>query len=135
MDAHILVVDDDFFSRKLLRVLLQSAGYRNVSAAANAEEALRIVDEYLPQLLLLDLALPGTGGLELARKLRASSRTATLPIVAMSASAPYRARQEAIDAGCDRYFPKPFDARALLDVVGALLEHSNGPGDSLGDEL
>ncbi|MEO8597833.1 MAG: response regulator [Candidatus Solibacter sp.] len=108
----IIVVDDSVVSLKLSATILRSEGYR-VQLASNAEQALMMMRTTIPELLLLDLQLPGMSGLELARQLRQDARTRELLIVALTASAAAEAEQLAYDAGCDGFISKPVDTRSL----------------------
>jgi len=116
----ILIVDDHPTNLKLVSDLLECEGYE-VQKAADAGEAQWLLAQRLPDLLLLDLALPGMDGLSLARKLRSEERTRRLPIVALTAFAMAGDEQKAIDAGCDGYLTKPIDTRTLPAKVAGFL--------------
>ena len=110
--APILIVDDNASNTKLLAFLLTSKGYV-VRTAANAEEALAVLGEFLPKLILMDIQLPGMDGLTLTRQLKADPRTSAIPIIAATAYAMKGDEQRARDAGCDGYITKPIDTRRL----------------------
>jgi CheY-like chemotaxis protein len=112
----ILVVDDNPMNVRLLNVLLKNAGYV-VHSAYDALEALDSLATFTPELILVDLQLPGMDGLELVRRFRAHPVTRDLPIVAVTAYAMKGDDQKAFDAGCDGYVTKPIDTRAFLGVV------------------
>ena len=114
----ILVVDDAPVNLKLAAAVLRSEYYK-VHLASSAEEALVTLRTMLPDLLLLDLQLPGMNGLELAQLLRQDSRTRTMLIVALTASAMPGTEQLAYEAGCDGFIAKPIDTRNL----GTRLRH------------
>lgn len=116
LPSHILIVDDNPQNLKLARVLLLSAGYE-VSTAIDAEDALRFIAERVPDLILMDLQLPGMDGLELTRKLKADARSAGVIIIALTAYAMKGDREKAIAAGCDDYISKPIDTDALPKCV------------------
>jgi CheY-like chemotaxis protein len=110
--APILIVDDNASNTKLLAFLLTSKGY-TVRTAASAIEALAVLDEFLPRLILMDIQLPGMDGLALTRQLKADPRTRAIPIIAATAYAMKGDEQRALDAGCDGYITKPIDTRQL----------------------
>lgn len=110
--APILIVDDNPSNTKLLAFLLTSKGYV-VRTAASAPEALAVLDEFLPRLILMDIQLPGMDGLTLTRQLKADPRTSEITIIAATAYAMKGDEQRALDAGCDGYITKPIDTRQL----------------------
>lgn len=112
----ILIVDDNPANLKLARVLLASEGY-DVRTAADADEALSILDSVRPGLILMDLQLPGMDGFELTRRLKDDPATRSIRIVAMTAYAMKGDDDRAIHAGCDGYIAKPIDTRTLGAVV------------------
>jgi len=120
----VLVVDDHPANTKLVTFVLQARGYVVVSAAS-AEEALTELEREVPALILMDVQLPGTDGLELTRRLRTDDRFASLPIVAVTAYAMARDEQAAYAAGCNAFVSKPIDTRALGELVGRLLREAN----------
>ena len=121
---HVLVVDDNAINLKLMRVALEAEGYQ-VQAAVDAEEALRILKTSRPDLILLDIQLPGMDGLDLARMLKADEATRGVVILAVTAYAMKGDRDKALDAGCDGYIAKPIDVLALPRIIeDALSRHS-----------
>ena len=108
----ILVVDDSTVNLKLAAAVLRSDGYR-VVIAISAEQALMTLRTTLPDLLLVDLQLPGMSGLDLTRRLRQETRTRDLLVVALTASTDPGSEQRAYDAGCDGFIAKPIDTRTL----------------------
>lgn len=116
----ILVVDDHPTNLKLVSDLLAFEGYE-VLRAVDAEQALVLLATTLPDLILLDIALPGMDGLTLTRRLRADARTASLRIVALTAFAMVGDEAKAREAGCDGYISKPIDTRALPGHVNSFL--------------
>jgi CheY-like chemotaxis protein len=123
--ARILVVDDHATNRKLVTDLLQFEGYE-VFQAADAEEAEGMVPAVRPQLILMDIALPGRDGLELTRQLKGDPATAHIRIYALTAFAMKGDEGRARNAGCDGYITKPIDTRELPRMIARLLEPS-GP--------
>ena len=114
--ATILVVDDHPTNLKLCKVMLSVDGYE-VHTAADAEEALVMLDSVHPRLILMDLQLPGLDGLELTRRLKADPATRDIVVVALTAYAMQGDEQKALDAGCDGYIAKPIDTRLLAATV------------------
>ena len=112
----ILVVEDNETNQMLTLAVLQRDGYR-VMVAGSAEEARHRLKEGTPDLILMDVQLPGEDGLAFTRELRAKASTRSIPIVAMTAHAMEGDAQQAIDAGCTGYISKPIDTRALGEQV------------------
>src|SRR4029077_3187834 len=108
----ILVVDDSAVNLKLAAAVLRGDGYR-VLLASNAEQALMMLRTTLPDLVLVDIQLPGMSGLDLTRHLRQESRTRELLVVALTASVTQGCEQQAYEAGCDGFISKPIDTRTL----------------------
>jgi two-component system, cell cycle response regulator DivK len=108
----ILIIDDTPVNLKLTRILLTNEGY-TVRTAVDAEEALTILDTFHPDLMLVDIQLPGMDGLELARRIKADPRTSDIIVVALTAFAMKGDRERAMEEGCDGYITKPIDTRNL----------------------
>lgn len=121
MDASsILIVDDNPQNLKLARVLLASHGY-HVLTAVDAEQAMVVIAQTPPKLILMDVQLPGMDGFALTRKLKQDPATQHIVIVALTAYAMKGDAQRARDAGCDGYVAKPIDTRTLPGVVAGYL--------------
>jgi CheY-like chemotaxis protein len=120
MSARILIVDDHPANLKLASDVLQSEGF-GVETAQDAEQARSILEQRIPDLILMDIAMPGMDGLTLTRLLKAQSRYRHIPIVALTASAMRGDEEKALAAGCVGYITKPIDTRALGQQVRALL--------------
>lgn len=118
--ARILVVDDNPTNLKLVSDLLECEGYE-ILKASDAEEAQEVIAKHAPDLLLLDIALPGMDGLTLARKLKAAPETKDLVIVALTAFAMKGDEEKAREAGCDGYVSKPINTRTLPSLVAGYL--------------
>jgi two-component system, cell cycle response regulator DivK len=112
----ILIVDDSERNRKLARDVLGAAGLRTIEAASGAE-AIALAGEHLPDLVLLDLQLPDIDGIEVARELRETARTAHIRIVALSASPHLASGDHPLIAGFNGYLSKPIDINAFPDQV------------------
>jgi CheY-like chemotaxis protein len=114
--GHILMVDDHPGNLKLLSFILTKLGHE-VRVAADAAHALTVLESFRPELILMDLQLPGMDGLELTRQLKADPLHHGIVIVAVTASAMKGDEQKAMEAGCDGYISKPIDTRLLPDLV------------------
>jgi len=121
-DAHILVVDDNPANLKLASDLLEWEGYQ-ISKAVDAQQALDAIRQSIPDLILMDIGLPGMDGLTLTRKLKADDATKQIRIVAMTAFAMKGDERKTLDAGCDGYIAKPIDTRKLPDQVARCLRN------------
>ena len=120
MTYMILVVEDNERNLKLLRDVLEYAGY-DVRVARTAEDGITSAVSEPPDLVLMDLQLPGIDGMEALRQLRESSRTADIPVVAVTAQAMKQDRERALDAGFNGYVEKPISVRAFPDQVRGFL--------------
>ena len=116
----ILVVEDNERNLKLLRDVLEYAGY-DVRVARTGEDGVTLAVKEPPDLVLMDLQLPGIDGMEALRQLRASPRTADIPVVAVTAQAMRQDRERALDAGFNGYVEKPISVRAFPDQVRRFL--------------
>lgn len=117
----VLVVDDDRSLRALCRASLEEAGFR-VLEAADGEQALASVHDEQPDLILLDIMMPGISGWEVTSALLADRATDRIPIVFMSARTEVADRIRAFDLGAQDYVTKPFDPRGLADTVAKTLD-------------
>jgi CheY-like chemotaxis protein len=125
MSTRILIVDDNPVNLKLATDILEMEGYA-VEKAVDAEQAQEMLKSATPDLILMDIALPGMDGLTLTRKLKADERLKNVPVVAMTAFAMKGDEQKALAAGCDGYITKPIDTRKLPQQVAAyLLPHAD----------
>jgi len=118
--APVLIVDDNATNLKLARLILSGEGY-DVRTATDAEEALRVLEAFVPRLILMDIQLPGIDGLELTRRLKRDPRSSEIVIVALSAYAMKGDEEKALAAGCDGYITKPIEPDTLLEQVRAAL--------------
>ncbi len=133
--ATILIVDDELQNRKLLEALLRPEGYLTQSAA-NGEEALALIAERAPDLILLDVMMPGMDGFEVATRLKANPATASIPIIMVSAQDGRGARMIGLNSGAEEYLTKPVDRAELWLRVRNLLRLSGSTthGDTPGSE-
>lgn len=116
----ILIVDDSEDNLKLTQLLLECEGYP-VQTAGKAEEALELLENYTPALILMDIQLPGMDGLELTRRLRQRPNFDKIRIIALTAYAMDGDETDARKAGCDGYISKPIDTRAFPGQVRGFL--------------
>ena len=117
----ILVVEDNDKNRKLVRDVLTVKGYR-LAEAETGEDGVRLAREQGPDLVLMDIQLPGINGIEALRQLRADPATAAIPVVAVTASAMTQDRQKILAAGFDAYQSKPISVRPFLELVRDVLD-------------
>jgi two-component system, cell cycle response regulator DivK len=120
MPRRILVVEDNPLNLKLVRDVLEVAGY-DVIEAKSGEEGLRMAQENPPDLVLMDLQLPGIDGTETLRRLRNGTLGADVPVVAVTALAMAEDKERAASAGFDGYVEKPISVRALPGQIEAFL--------------
>jgi two-component system phosphate regulon response regulator PhoB len=120
MAATILVVEDEPAIQELISYSLRQAKH-TVSSTKNAEEAMKIINEALPDLVLLDWMLPGMSGADFARMLRRAARTKDIPIIMLTARADESDKVSGLESGADDYITKPFSPRELLARIKAVL--------------
>ena len=116
----VLIAEDDVANRALLARLLERAGYRSI-AVADGRDALRAAIEEDPDLVLLDIGLPGLNGLDVCRRLRADPRTVALPIILVTGQVTSRDVVAGLDAGADDFVRKPYDEAELMARVRSVL--------------
>jgi len=121
MEATILLVDDDPVAVRLVNLILDREGYETI-VASDGSQGLKMAQDEGPDLVLLDLMLPGMNGLDVLRRLRADSRTADLPVIVVSAQAQFTDKHAALDVGANAYVTKPFRRAELLPLIRSLLE-------------
>ncbi len=119
-DPTILIVEDDDLLRDAFKLLLEDAGYQ-VLEAGRASDAIRIVGERLPALVVLDLGLPDAPGLDVVRTMRRDPDLESTPVIALTGRVGERERRACMDAGCDRYMAKPVAPADLLRELPTLL--------------
>lgn len=120
MSATILVVEDEPAISELIAYNLRQAGHQPL-CADSAEQALRLVSNALPDLVLLDWMLPGASGIEVARRLRGDKRTRAIPIIMLTARSEEQDKLLGLDTGADDYITKPFSPRELNARIKAVL--------------
>ncbi len=112
----ILVIEDQELNRKVVRIVLQSRGY-TVVEATDAMEALASLEDEIPQLILMDIALPGQSGEDLTKRIKANLAWVDIPIIALTAAAMSGDKERILKAGCDDYLSKPIDIKILVERV------------------
>lgn len=125
MHKRILVVEDETSIREMVAFSLRKADME-VTQAADVHEALIAISDASPDLILLDWMLPGTTGLDLARRLRREERTAGMPIIMLTARGEEADRVNGLEAGVDDYVVKPFSTPELIARIKAVLRRSQG---------
>jgi len=121
MPQKILVVEDNDRNRRLMRILLKASGYE-VIEAATGKEAMDYLKTQKPDLILMDIQLPHTDGLELTREIKNVEATSDIPIIAVTAYAMKGDRERILEAGCDGYISKPINTREVPLVIANILE-------------
>jgi len=120
MTRRILVVEDQEDNRRIVRDLLTHHGYE-IQEATTGEAAIQAAAVWSPDLILMDIQLPGMNGYEVTRRVRALPECAAVPIIAVTSYALSGDERKAIDAGCTAYVTKPYSPRALLAKIEEIL--------------
>lgn len=126
MKACILIVDDNAVNLKLASEVLESEGYE-VDRAPDAEAAQHLLAQRTPDLILMDIALPGMDGLTLTTLIKRDPELRTIPVIAMTAFAMKGDQERALEAGCDGYIAKPIDIRSFTRTVAGYLQKRSTP--------
>ena len=124
MRPRVLVIEDNRLNLELVTDLLEDGGYI-VDQARTAEEGLHMAHEALPDVILMDLSLPGMDGLAATKALRADPATGHLPVIALTAHAMMGDEKAALIAGCDGYMAKPIDTRTFAASVAGFMALAN----------
>jgi two-component system cell cycle response regulator DivK len=117
----ILIVEDNDKNLKLVRDVLQVKGYNTIEAGS-AEDGIALAGEHKPDLILMDIQLPGMNGIDALKVLRSDASTAHIPVIAVTASVMQQDRNLITEAGFDGYIGKPINLKEFLDSVRAMLE-------------
>ena len=117
----ILIVEDNEKNLKLVRDVLQVKGFSTLEAVT-AEDGIRLARDRKPDLILMDIHLPGMSGIEALKVLRAEAVTAAIPVIAVTASVMQQDRKQITEAGFDAYVGKPINLKEFLDAVRTTLE-------------
>jgi CheY-like chemotaxis protein len=114
----ILIVEDNELNMKLVRTLLEFGGY-DVFSAVDAEKGLQLARDHHPDLILMDIQLPGMDGLTATRIMKTDPELDQIPVIALTSFAMQGDEEKALDAGCDGYITKPIDTRAFVKNIAA----------------
>ena len=117
----ILIVEDNDKNLKLVRDVLQVKGYQTIEAGT-AEDGIELARQRKPDLVLMDIQLPGMNGIEALKVLRADASTERIPVIAVTASVMQQDRNLITEAGFDGYIGKPINLKEFIDTVRAMLE-------------
>ena len=120
----VLIVDDEAPIREMIAVALEMAGYECLEAE-NVQDAHSLVVDQRPDMILLDWMLPGTSGIEFARRLKREEATAELPIIMLTAKSEEDNKIQGLDVGADDYITKPFSTRELISRIKAVLRRTS----------
>jgi CheY-like chemotaxis protein len=120
MSSRILVVEDNEMNMQLFEYLLEESGFEIVKATSG-EEALRLAGEANPDLILMDIHLPGMDGLSVVRELKSGGKLTGVPILALTAHAMRGDRDRFLQAGCDGYISKPIDVKTFIPSIQKFL--------------
>ena len=128
MNEKILVVEDNPLNMRLIEMTLRRRGYM-LLMASDGQEAIKMALIERPDLIIMDIQLPGINGLDVTRKLRKTPPVSDTPIIGVTAYAMKGDREKIIEAGCDAYLSKPVDTRQLPELVARMLltKHNNNP--------
>lgn len=129
--ARILIIEDNVANMKLASLLLHNAGH-TVLRAVDAESGMTLAHTERPDLILMDLQLPGIDGLAATALLKQTPATAAIPVIALTALAMKEDQEKARAAGCDAYIAKPLRYRELYAVMDGLLAQRPAPGGAMG---
>jgi two-component system cell cycle response regulator DivK len=117
----VLCVEDNAVNMLLVSRIVEAEGHELIKAE-DGLTAIKILDDTVPDIILLDINLPGMDGLELARRFKADARLAPVPLIATTAQVLVGDRERCLEAGCDDYLPKPLDIRRLREVMRTYLD-------------
>ncbi|GAB1420855.1 hypothetical protein MASR2M15_09800 [Anaerolineales bacterium] len=126
MKKNILVVDDEIGALTLIGIMLERGGF-NIIKAKDADSALAELNQITPDLIILDVMMPGIDGIELCKIIRNREDTANIPVLILSARGDAESVMRGMEAGADDYLPKPILHHDLVAKVRAMLEEANQP--------
>jgi two-component system cell cycle response regulator DivK len=118
----VLCIEDNAVNMVLVSRIVEAEGH-DLIKAKDGPTALEILADTVPDIILLDINLPGMDGLELARRFKASEKLASIPLIATTAQVLVGDRERCLEAGCDDYLPKPLDIRKLREVMRSHLKN------------
>jgi len=114
--SKILIIDDDPSNREILRARLEKAGHE-VLEASNGEEGIHMAEEIMPDLVFLDVMMPKVDGLQVCRQIKATPKTAKIPVIMLTAADQQIDKLRGWESGADEFMAKPWDAVKLLELV------------------
>jgi DNA-binding response OmpR family regulator len=120
LSKSVLVVDDEKMTRDLLRLMLKGTGF-TIFEAEDGFMALEQIEAHMPDIMILDVMMPGLDGLAVCQKVRSEPKTANMPVIMLSAKTTPTAIQDGLDAGANRYLTKPVGFKELLQNIEAVL--------------
>ena len=118
--SRILYVEDNYQNKRLVRKILTARGYE-VLEADDGEGGVQMATSELPDLILMDISIPGIDGIEATRLIKANEKTTQIPVIALTANAMRGDRERFLAAGCDDYLPKPISTADLLRTIAEYL--------------
>ncbi len=121
-DITVLIIEDNVLNMKLVRSLLEIASYK-VLEASDAEDGIQLLRQYRPDLILMDIQLPGMDGLSATRHIKKDPALQDIPIIALTSYAMHGDEEKARKAGCDGYISKPIDTKTFLASVVEYIPH------------
>lgn len=124
MPKRVLAIEDNVSNMILISRVVEAEGYELLQAE-DGVSALDLLAKEKPDLILLDINIPGIHGLELAERLKANGRLADVPLIATTANVLQGDRERCLEAGCDNYLPKPLDIRELRQMMDRYLKESS----------
>jgi CheY-like chemotaxis protein len=120
MPTTILYIEDNPQNIRLVRKMLDTGGYAMIDAL-NGRTGLKLAEEHIPALILMDINLPDIDGTEVTARIKSNPKLQHIPIIALTANAMFGDRERFLEAGCDGYLSKPISRRELLETVGYYL--------------
>lgn len=132
MSKTVLCIEDNKTNMLLVSRIVEAEGYKLVRAE-DGPTALKVLEDLTPDLILLDVNIPGIHGLDLARMIKDDARLASIPLIATTANVLVGDKERCLEAGCDEYLPKPLDIRRLREVMREYVkDRANGASAAAG---
>lgn len=123
MSKTVLCIEDNKTNMLLVSRIVEAEGYELIRAE-DGPTALTVLEELVPDIILLDVNIPGIHGLDLARMIKENEKLAHIPLIATTANVLVGDKERCLEAGCDEYLPKPLDIRRLREVMRTYVNHS-----------
>jgi two-component system, cell cycle response regulator DivK len=123
MSKKILCIEDNTTNMILISRIVEAEGHELIRAE-DGHRAMELLSDFVPDIILLDINIPGVSGLDLAQKIREDGRLSGIPILAVTANVLVGDREKCLEAGCDDYLPKPLDIRRLRQLMRLYLGDS-----------